>query len=436
MPIVACGVLFSGDATSNSRAPLSPQAFSSFLNILNRLKNTKRMAKIRPMKNPFTPGFGNSPPVLAGRDDILAEFADAIDNGPGALGRATLYTGARGTGKTVMLNEVGDIAKGRGWMVIDETATKGFITRLVTQHLPALLIEHDPKGKKSNVTGVTGPFGIGGLSWDSTNSHVVAAGLRNQLELLCTLLANNATGLLITLDEMHHRQADEMRDFFTALQHLIRENREIAFAAAGLPSEVSDLLNDDVLTFLRRADRYTLGAVAYGEVERTIRQTVESAGRTIGAEACALAAAATGGYPFLIQLVGHHIWRQNPNEVDVTVADVEGGVPAALRRMGSLVHEPALQDLSHVDRTFLLAMANDDGPSRIADIAARLDVELKYAGVYRQRLIDAQMIGATGRGLVGFAVPYMRDYLREHGAMEAHLQVSSHTTRPEELPPG
>ena len=81
-------------------------------------------------------------------------------------------------------------------------------------------------------------------------------------------------------------------------------------------------------------------------------------------------------------------------------------------------------------------MANDDGPSRIADIAARLDVELKYAGVYRQRLIDAQMIGATGRGLVGFAVPYMRDYLREHGAMEAHLQVSSHTTRPEELPPG
>ena len=61
------------------------------------------MDKIRPMKNPFTPGFGNSPPVLAGRDDILAEFADAIDNGPGALGRATLYTGARGTGKTVML---------------------------------------------------------------------------------------------------------------------------------------------------------------------------------------------------------------------------------------------------------------------------------------------------------------------------------------------
>lgn len=367
------------------------------------------------MRNPFTPGFGNSPPVLAGREDILAQFADALDDGPGSMGRATLYTGARGTGKTVMLNEVGSIAAERGWVVVHETATPRFVTRLVTQHLPTLLAEHDPKATRSKLTGLTAPLGIGGITWDSSNAHVVAAGLRNQLELLCDLLAGHDTGLLITLDEIHHRQTGELRDFFTALQHLIRDGREIAFAAAGLPSEVSDLLSDEVLTFLRRADRHVLGAVGAGEVERTLRETVEAAGRSIGPVACARAAAATGGYPFLIQLVGHHIWRQHPDVAEITVDDVDTAIPAALRRMGALVHEQALKDLSHVDRSFLVAMATDDGPSKMSDIAARMGVDAKYAGVYRQRLLDAQMIESPERGMVAFALPYMRDYLRNRG---------------------
>jgi hypothetical protein len=388
------------------------------------------------MKNPFTPGFGNSPPVLAGRADILEQFAEAVDDGPGALGRATLYTGARGTGKTVMLNEVADIATTRGWVTIHETATPGFVTRLVTQHLPTLLTGLDPDAARTKVTGIAAPFGVGGVTWDSTNTHVVAAGLRNQLERACDLLAGQGTGLLITLDEIHHNQTAELRDFFTALQHLIRDEREIAFAAAGLPSEVSDLLSDGVLTFLRRADRHVLGAVGVGEVARTIRDTVEVGGRAISVEACAKAATATGGYPFLIQLVGHHIWRQHPNEIEITDADVDDGIPGALRRMGSLVHEPALADLSHIDRAFLIAMAVDGDVSKTGDVAARLGVDSKYASTYRQRLIEAQMIESAGHGLLRFTLPYMRDYLSDHGAAHAQVQTDAGVIHGRDLPAG
>ena len=62
--------------------------------------------------------------------------------------------------------------------------------------------------------------------------------------------------------------------------------------------------------------------------------------------------------------------------------------------MGSLVHEPALFDLSQVDRTFLAAMAVDAGPSRMADIATRLNSNPNYASQYRLRLIGAGMIRA------------------------------------------
>jgi ferritin-like metal-binding protein YciE len=42
---------------------------------------------------------------------FLDEFAEALEDGPGSAGRATFYTGARGAGKTVMLNAV-EVAHG------------------------------------------------------------------------------------------------------------------------------------------------------------------------------------------------------------------------------------------------------------------------------------------------------------------------------------
>jgi hypothetical protein len=384
------------------------------------------------MLNPFRPTFGNSPPVLAGRDEIIEQFAEALDNGPGAPGRATLYTGARGTGKTVMLNETADVARQRGWLVIEETASAGFITRLVTQHLPEILVELDPHGRQTRLKMVTGPLGIGGIAWDSTDRHVVAAGLRNQLELACNLLAERSTGLLITLDEVHSSHTADLRDLFVTVQHLFRNDRNIAIVAAGLPSAISNLLNDDVLTFLRRADRHVLGPVPHDEVERALRETIEAAGRMISAAACRRAANATGGYPFLIQLVGYHVWRQHADARAITVADVDAGAVTALQRMGSLVHEPALADLSNVDRNFLAMMAIDDGPSRISEIARRMGVELGYTSVYRQRLIDAQMIEPAGHGLLRFTLPHMAEYLR--GTRAAGLDQPRPGTR--EIGPG
>lgn len=378
---------------------------------------------IRP--NPFRPGFGSSPAVLAGRDDMVGEFADALDNGPGSLGRATLYTGARGTGKTVMLNEAADVARQRGWLVIEETASRGFVRRLVAEHLPALLAGLDPHQVRTRLTGATAPLGMGGLDWSTVDAHVVTAGLRNQLESACDLLEATGTGLLVTLDEVHLRQADEQRDFFVTVQHLFRNDRELAIAAAGLPSAVSSLLNDQVLTFLRRADRHTLGRVGLGEVARALTETIEGAGRTIAPAVARSAAEATGGYPFLIQLVGHSIWRQRPDAKTVNASDVELGVPPALRRMARLVHEPALADLSDVDRAFLVAMAEDDGASKVADVAQRLGVDLNYTSVYRQRLIAAQMIEPAGRGLVRFTLPYLGEYLRGSASTAGRLATGA-----------
>ena len=48
----------------------------------------------------------------------------------GAPGLLTIFTGARGIGKTVMLGAAHDAAREQGWAVISETATEGFMGRI------------------------------------------------------------------------------------------------------------------------------------------------------------------------------------------------------------------------------------------------------------------------------------------------------------------
>ena len=373
------------------------------------------------MTNPFHPTFGVSPPLLVGRDEVIDEFVEAIENGPGGAGRATLYTGPRGSGKTVLLNAIEDRTRAKGWLVVTETASPGFVERITRQHLPRLLREFDPDAVHRRLSGFSiplGPIGTAGATWNTLESHVVAAGLRNQIEMLTDLLRDHETGLLITLDEIHQNQITELRDLATAVQHGFREGRELAFVGAGLMSSIRDVVNDEVLTFLRRADRHHLGSVHHGDVQRAIREPIEMAGRTVDDDALEVMTTGTRGYPFLIQLVGAQTWRLHPRETAITADDAQEGVSRALRRLGALVYEPALAGASAIDKSFLLAMTRDDGPSKMADIQERLGVDVNYASQYRLRLIAAELIEPTNHGYVDFALPYLREYLRDEAAAE------------------
>lgn len=71
-----------------------------------------------PYRNPFAPGAGSRPPELAGRDAILE--AARISSGRalgGRSARSIMLLGLRGTGKTVLLNEIGRNAQKQGFVV-------------------------------------------------------------------------------------------------------------------------------------------------------------------------------------------------------------------------------------------------------------------------------------------------------------------------------
>ncbi|NMM94830.1 ATP-binding protein [Bifidobacterium oedipodis] len=375
--------------------------------------------------NPFKPTAGRTPPLLIGRESVIEDFEEGLENGPGAPGRLMRVTGARGVGKTVLLTEFGRIAKARKWEVIDETASAGFTQRLLDRLTASSSTFSATIKPTITIPGLSASLGEARIS-----PNIMPLTLREAIGARLDVLEKKKAGLLITIDEAQAAERDDIVAIATAVQHLIREDRNIAFVFAGLPSIASKWLNDEVLTFLRRAQPEQLGDIPLYAVRDALEDTFTQSGFTFEDKALSMAVDATEGYPFMIQLVGYHIWRlvnrHRDRSTSASEQDARDGISDALSRLGDTVHGPELDGLSAVDKTYLLAMAQDDGPSSTGAIAERMGKTINYANTYRTRLIEAQVIKDLGYGLVDFAIPYLREYLREHAAF---IRLSTESQR-------
>lgn len=66
------------------------------------------------MADPFKPAAGAMPPLLVGRNCVIEEFLESLNDDPGASGLLELITGVRDVGKTIMLTTLGDSIRERG----------------------------------------------------------------------------------------------------------------------------------------------------------------------------------------------------------------------------------------------------------------------------------------------------------------------------------
>ena len=68
-----------------------------------------------PVRNPFAPGAGSQPPELAGRDEIISAAKIALQRVLiGRHDKSQILLGLRGTGKTVLLNKIEELAASHG----------------------------------------------------------------------------------------------------------------------------------------------------------------------------------------------------------------------------------------------------------------------------------------------------------------------------------
>ncbi|WP_125615225.1 ATP-binding protein [Specibacter cremeus] len=360
------------------------------------------------MDNPFRPSAGATPPQIIGRSGLLDEFDYGLELGSGAPGLLTIFTGARGIGKTVMLGAAQDLAREHGWAVISETATEGFMGRIAE----SMRQQAEELGDGPHTRRITA-IAAAGFSVTTQLPPERQVAWRTIGEQLLRLLAGHGTGLVITVDEIHAAGRSELAQLAANVQHFIQDGLPIGLVFAGLPAAVSDLLNEGVATFLRRADKIDLHSAAIRDVEASFAESFAAAPIDVSAALVRQAAEATGGYPFLIQLVGYFLWREAANNGGtLTGPAVHRAIEAATRRNARTVIEAALSTVSPKDLDFLHAMAEDDEPAAARDIGLRLGAKSNLVANYRARLLAAGLIQPAGHGKVDFAIPGLRQYLR------------------------
>ena len=364
--------------------------------------------------NPFRPSFGASPPVLAGRTEVLDALAEGLDSGGGHPDFTSLLVGVRGAGKTATLNAVQEYARGRGWLVIAETAHGDLCNRLVAAVLELPGDDHD-QGGRPRLAGISAlGVGVEFARAGPADAGATEARLRPVLTDLGSRLASEGRGLLITLDELQGGEPPELREFATTLQHVTRrEELPIAFVGAGLPSIDDTVLQDSAITFLQRCSRHEIAELSGAATATAFAEPIAAHGGRISADALRRAVEASNGYPFMVQLIGFHSWRAASSDPpNLEIAEVSSGIAEAERRLPHLVLAPMWRSMSGVDRQFALAMAQDDGESSTADISKRLGRSSSYISTYRSRLIRAGFIRSTGHGRVDFAHQATRAWLR------------------------
>jgi Holliday junction resolvasome RuvABC ATP-dependent DNA helicase subunit len=359
--------------------------------------------------NPFTPTFGSEPIFLAGREQIMQDVLQGLENRPGDPNRSTIFVGPRGSGKTVLLARIAEEATQLGWVAARVTAVPGMLERILEQ-IRRSGGEYLAPEPKTRLTGLS--FAGISVARESVSSALPSWGER--LASLVDELGAKGVGLLIAVDEVSI--SPEMVTLAAEYQHLVTEKRNVSLLMAGLPGAVSHMLRDSKISFLRRAFQHRLEAVSIADAEIVIEQTIEVSGRSIDATALRTAAEFTRGFPFLIQLVGYHVWRQHPAVEKVTTKDVQRGLKLTQADMDRMILDNTIKELSRKDLDFLLAMSEDQEVSSMTDIAAKLGASSALAGKYRLRLIEQGLIGEAGYGRVQFELPLLREYLLTHFA--------------------
>lgn len=371
--------------------------------------------------NPFTPTFGVSPSVVLGRDLIVERFSQGLIGGVGDPRRTLLISGPRGIGKTITLNEFEDAAARQGWVVL-RAQPHNLVQPLVDTVIPhaqSMVDQGTTGGRRISSISVAG---IGAISTEKVDAVQPAPSLITALNSLCAALSEQS-GVVITLDEVQSANPNELWELSAAIQDLRRDNRHIAFAAAGLPDGIASLLKHPGTTFLRRAQHISLVPMTPAETIEILRSTAQEGAISFGDNALNDAVALTRGYPFLIQLLGFHLVEQvrAQNRNVIESYDVVSVSDTVLDTLGQLVHEPALAGVPNAQLEYLEAMAQlQEGSAAVAtaDIAAHLEKQPQQLTMTRQGLIQRELVYSPQRGLLNFVIPHMAHHLLNGGVRD------------------
>jgi hypothetical protein len=392
-----------------------------------------------PVRNPFAPGAGSQPPELAGRDEIINDANIALQRVLlGKHNKSQILLGLRGTGKTVLLNKIEDLAESHHHITSfieapDNRRLADLLYPKLQQVLKKLSVIEASKVAAHSAARVLRSFvgtfrvtmGDFSLSVDPAPGTADSGILEYDLgELFVSIgLAAKAGERAWTLliDEIQYLKTEELSALIVAIHRVNQKRLPIMLFGAGLPQIAA--LTGEAKSYSERLFNFPpIGALDKSAAVEAIRQPILAEGESITEAAIDRICAETEGYPFFLQEWGYQSWNI-ADESPIDVMDVKTASEAALRRLDDGFFKVRFERLTPKEREYVLAMASlGKGPYKSSDVANALGEEMSSLGPRRAKIIHKGMIYSAAYGDIDFTVPMFDDFLRRNAGS---LKVSS-----------
>lgn len=387
-----------------------------------------------PVTNPFKPGAGRRPPVLAGREPILQAFEvvrrRAEENGEGD--RGWVLNGLRGVGKTVLLNELLAQVTDRGWIAAKVEATPGTPLSMALSHALVRAMRtatgRHPQPALQRLLGVFKAFSLKfnpatgtvslGADVDVVKGVADSGRFADDLAALFEVLGETSgelgIGTLILVDELQEATSEELTAINTAV-HLLGQGPiplPVTFVGAGLPSLPAQLA--DATSYAERLYDYRpIGLLESDSARQALVGPCAHLDVTWDDDALDEALGMSGGYPYFLQSIGKHVWDAAAT-TPITLEDVRVGGGFARQEVDEGLYRSRWERATPAQKELLRALGAVSG-----EAAAPISELVTFMGkkrvsdlsVARNELIKKGLVFAPERGLLAFTVPGMSEFI-------------------------
>lgn len=382
-----------------------------------------------PYRNPFAPGAGSRPPELAGRDGVLEHARVSCGRAiNGRSARSMMLLGLRGTGKTVLLNEVGKIAEQAGLLVSKvESPEEESLARLLYPEMRKVMrslstVEAAKQIANRGLKGLRGfasifKIDIAGVEVGVEPEPGLAdsGNLQYDLPDLFNVIGRAAQaagkGWILLIDEVQYLGEADLRALIVSMHKMSQEGLPVLLVGAGLPQVAR--LAGEAKSYAERLFLYPeINALDADAAAQAVLKPILDEEASIAEAALQEIVVRTKGYPFFLQEWASTAWNcaEGP---EISLDDVVQSYSETLALLDAGFFRVRIDQLTPSEVLFVRAMSElGDGPYAVGDIAKAMGRTQSSLGPIRAKVIAKGMAYSTDHGVLDFTVPLFAEFMR------------------------
>lgn len=385
------------------------------------------------LRNPYTPGAGNIPSYLAGRETLLQNITEQLNElNEGGIAIHTIYYGVRGVGKTVLLNKIEEMVDNLGFLYthIEGDSDTSFIKYIVLfckQFIKRLSFVEGIKDAlnqlKATVFSFQTTYSVedNAFTWGLNEETLIQYGdadtgdlTYDLTTLFCSLgkLAKRCQRpICFIIDEIQNFSKENLSALITAIHRTNQLGYPVLVIGAGLPT---------ILRLCGDAKSYSERLFSFVEITSLKREAaidalvIPASQYNVKIEQLGVEYVLdkTGNYPYFIQEYGRIIWKYMDDSRYISLDSIITAYSEYIEKLDAGFFGVRYNRSTAAEKRLLFAMAKSNSfPCAMSTVATILGKSTKSISPLRNNLINKGLLYAPSFGEIDFTVPKFNEYL-------------------------